>query len=235
MDGYADTLLCARCLPRHAKSSAGFCRKCVNAVAIFSVGIFCGFIMILYLFRRVRSAMRRNTWNVQEHGDGSAQDSPQLFVLPRHPHVVSNQLSQCALSTVAGGRAISSLQSDALSVECLLSDDFDGSKYLLKNVFALIMPLGGIAVSGVIWMGLYACLRRRLSREKKDGRRRRRQRQAYCSKESCSAEAIYCCKLCSDGDPHPLCDASISEPHCNFHDGLHEVWRRDAAEIEGRS
>ena len=75
------------------------------------------------------------------------------------------------------GRAISSLQSDALSVECLLSDAFDGSKYLLKNVFALIMPLGGIVISSIIWMGLYACLCRRLSREKKDGRRRRRQRQ----------------------------------------------------------
>ena len=80
------------------------------------------------------------------------------------------------------GQAISSLQSDALSVECLLSEDFDGSKYLLKNVFSLIMPLGGIAVSGAIWIGLYACLRRRLSRQLKDGRRRRRQRQGIAAK-----------------------------------------------------
>ena len=126
-------------------------------------GIFCGFVMILYLFRRVRSAMRRN------NGTSRSMEMDLLKILLNSSYCLGILTSYpitfpTALSPLLQvGQAISSLQSDALSVECLLSNNFDGSKYLLKNVFSLIMPLGGIAVSGAIWIGLYACLRRRLS------------------------------------------------------------------------
>ena len=95
-----------------------------------------------------------------------------LGILTSYPISFPSALSPL----LQAGRAISSLQSDALSVECLLNYNFAGSKYLLKNVFALIMPLGGIVVSGFIWIGLYAYLRNLYFRQKDDGRRRRQRR-----------------------------------------------------------
>ena len=81
------------------------------------------------------------------------------------------------------GRAISALQSDALSVDCLVSDVFLGSKYLLKIVFALLMPLGGIVISGILWTIIYVCLARKVSQMKKGGRSRRRRRRGITAKD----------------------------------------------------
>ena len=92
--------------------------------------------MILYLFRRVRSAMRRN------NGTSRSMEMDLLKILLNSSYCLGILTSYpitfpTALSPLLQvGQAISSLQSDALSVECLLSEDFDGSKYLLKNVFS---------------------------------------------------------------------------------------------------
>eukprot|EP00949_MAST-11_sp_MAST-11-sp1_P000430 g430.t1 len=141
--------------------------------------MFCGCLMIAYLFRRVRSAMRKNNGKMQSMEMDLLKillnSSYCLGILTSYPITFPGILSPL----LQVGQSISSLQSDALSAECLLSNDFDGSKYLMKNALALILPIGGIAFSGAIWMCRYGCLRARLSWARHDhvGRRGRRRSQ----------------------------------------------------------
>eukprot|EP00949_MAST-11_sp_MAST-11-sp1_P004584 g4584.t1 len=169
--GHANSLLCERCLPGHAKSARGSCQKCANAIAVFCVGIFCAFLMTAYLFRRVRSAMRRNG------GRSRSIEMDLLKILLNSSYCLGILMAYpiefpSALSPLLQiGQAISSLQSDALSVECLLSDSWGGSKYLQKNGVALIIPPGGILVAGFGWTCRYLCLWKSLSLAKDNSRR----------------------------------------------------------------
>eukprot|EP00949_MAST-11_sp_MAST-11-sp1_P001679 g1679.t1 len=175
IDGFADKLLCARCLPRYAKSSAGFCQKCVNAFGIFLFGIFCFFAFIIYLFMQMQSAMKTNS------GESNTIDMDLLKILMNSFYCfgVLTSFPISFPSTMSPflmlGKTVTSAGSDIMSVECLLPYDMAASKYLMKSVFALVIPLAAICISGALFSSRYFIRRfcQYVQKNKKQLRRRR--------------------------------------------------------------
>eukprot|EP00949_MAST-11_sp_MAST-11-sp1_P003667 g3667.t1 len=65
--GYMDSVLCSRCRDGFAKTAGGECRPCIHATVTFCIGIIGATIMVIYIYVRVKSAMRRNRGGGSEH------------------------------------------------------------------------------------------------------------------------------------------------------------------------